>query len=92
MEPAAPGRIAPGLAAVTGLERMPRTRGKAACAAITSSAFSVWNQAWATIAPGNPCRTLISVSQAVSLTWSRRSISASQCTVVMTLCRAASRR
>jgi hypothetical protein len=52
--PGAPGVLRSGDGAVTGFERMPRTSGNAACAAITSSASGVWNQACATIAPGKP--------------------------------------
>jgi hypothetical protein len=92
IEPGAPGSMQSGDGAVTGFERMPRTSGKAACAAITSSASTVSNQACATIAPGKPCRACSWLIQRVSPTWFDRSHSASQWIVVSTLWPAASRR
>ena len=79
------GVPAPGLSEVTGLDRIPRTSANCAWAAMISSAFPVWNQAWATMAPGKPQRAFTSVSHCVSATCLVRSISASQCTVVRTL-------
>ena len=54
MVPGAPGVMVSGRSEVTGFDLMPRISGNAAWAARISSAFSVWNQAWPTMAPGKP--------------------------------------